>query len=170
MTDPTGTPVDRSTTTQLPNRESASSRARFALDHFDRFAAILHRFGPKPAHHLRAPVDIEVAIRLIQPPRADDETVRRDHSRAIGPFSHVAILPQNVWTVIGLARQAGEPCISIVRTRLDVWGPATCFPRAGLRKRQPADARVTEVVQRNRPPRHMFPRQRAGPPAATPEG
>jgi hypothetical protein len=39
-------------------------------------------------------VDIEEAVSLIQPPRANDEPTRRyDSPRAIANFSHILILP-----------------------------------------------------------------------------
>lgn len=68
-----------------------------ALDQRDPLAAILHRFGPDPAHHLRAPVDVKEAIRLVQPPRANDETFRR----AIAAFSHTSIVAKRQTTDFG---------------------------------------------------------------------
>jgi hypothetical protein len=62
------------------------------LDHFDRFAAVLHRLRPDPTHDLVAPVDVEEPISLIQPPRANDEPIRRYDSRRIATFSHILIL------------------------------------------------------------------------------
>lgn len=101
MTDPTGTPVDRSTTAHEPNRESASSRVRFR--------SIIAIASPRscivsaPIQRTTswAPIDVEEAIRLIQPPRAQDETLRGDHSHAIAASNHTAILSERRTTNLG---------------------------------------------------------------------
>jgi hypothetical protein len=62
------------------------------LDAFNRLLAVQHGRSREPANDLGPSVDVDEVIKLIQPPRADEETVRRDHSRAIAAFNHIVIL------------------------------------------------------------------------------
>jgi hypothetical protein len=61
------------------------------LDAFDCRLPVEQRRGGEPAHDLGPSVQVEEAINLVQPPRADDETICSDHRRGMAAAREMAV-------------------------------------------------------------------------------